>query len=324
MSAPFPLSTTEQKMQILGRNFYVEERGDYIPDWYKPHQSPETTLVTENGKPVGAGFTVADMPIEHRWAVQEDGELLPGDQFHKLYLQWREGWFLYASPEARRGEGGIPDNWKRENEHVPSVRAFVQLQVDPRDESKLIPMGYDPQATAGTVPTRIWDSKEERFLEGEERMQRLVEAKQKGLKLLPHEDADVSQYLADGNVPQASSEAPLKGQIELLNRLREQGVLTAEQHSAQVAALFSVELPQPAPEPDPEPVEELPAAASTEPAPPEPVTPEKVRELMGQVGQEEPVKRKPKPGYGFVPCGLEIAHANRRKHFKSCDTCNSR
>lgn len=317
MSAPFPLSTTEQKMAVLGRNFYVEERGDYIPDWYQPHANPEMTVVTQGGKPIGNGFTVADMPIEHRWAVQENGEILPGDQFQKLYLQWREGWFLYASSEARRGEGGIPDNWKRENEHVPNVRNFVQLQVDPRDESKLIPMGYDPQATAGTVPTRLWDSKEERFLEGEERMQRLVEAKQKGLKLLPHEESDVSKYLADGNMPQTSSEAPLKSQIELLNRLKEQGVLTAEQHSSQVAALFHVELPEPAPEPE--------APAEPEPDPePQPVTPEKVRELMGQVETEEPAKRKPKPGYGFVPCGLEIAHANRRKHFKSCDVCNSR
>ena len=285
-AAPFPLSSAEQTLSALGRVIFVEERGEYVPAWYEPHTNPEKILVTYQGEPFAGGFTVAEMPIEHRWAVQANGEVLPREEFQRCYIRWRDEWFQYASPEARAGRPGRPPNWKPENEHCPNVLDFVSLRPDPRDTSKLIQMDYHPEATAGTRPTRLWDSKNERYIEGEERLQKLAEAYREDPRVLKdYEREEVEAWL--GGAPQKGPEASgLQAKLEVLNQLKEDGTLTAEQHSAKVSALFGVES-QPASE--------------------------------AQAQPEEPPKKKAPSS--IMACGEEVMNLHKRKHLDSCETC---
>lgn len=278
-AAPFPATDQGQKVHNVT---VFSARAEYVPPWYVPHKNLGT-LVTQDGQPVGSGFTVGEMLPERRWAVQENGELLGQLQFGELYAKKLEQWFLYASPEALEGKGRrAPSSFVTNREHVPSVRDYVSMKIDPRDPRKIIEMGYDPDATKGTRPKRLWDSTKERFIEGAERMAVLSEQynrEQAGepRKLTPFEREEVEAYKAGnssfGAVPLNATQA----KIEALTDLLRDGVITKEQYGDRVAAIFG--------------------------------------------GTKKVHPSVAKRGMRVMPCGEEVVNNMQRQHVDHCAVC---
>ena len=111
-------------------------------------------------------------------------------------------------------------------EPVPSVAHYVAWKLDPRDSRKIMQIGYDPDATKGTRPKRLWSSEEERFLEGDERLEALVQAyrqeKNGGRRLLlAHERREVEEHLAGGPGTNVGVLSATQAKIEMLTRMKQ-------------------------------------------------------------------------------------------------------
>jgi hypothetical protein len=168
MSAPFPQSVnpTYDELTRSQKAYFVRINGSIrglVPSFYQPHQSPSTTTVRD-GEAIllaeidGRPFTVEEMPIERRWAVREDGEILPQHEFQRCYNLWFDDYYRQIGiddPEAKVQVG----DFKRAP--IPSVLNYVTKQVDPRNPEQLVPMHYDPERTRGSVPEHLADSEGE-------------------------------------------------------------------------------------------------------------------------------------------------------------------
>lgn len=298
MSAPFPgmmnpdpgENAIFQRAEIL----VIEERGVHVPSWYIRHEKDgDGIVVTQNGVPFLPQFTVAQVPPERRWAIDPTGEVLPTQEFAKRFIEWREEWFTKADPDVETR--GIPQHWSAKNAHIPSVENFVKVQVDPRDRSKYIPMGYDPRKTAGALPDKLYDHEGE-YVEGEARVRMLIDQYRKDqTKLMPHEITEVENRLGIKSGPEGNALA----QLELLTKLRESGAIDDATFASQASELLGAspktdvrigEVPESVPEPQ----------AAPEPAP-------------------ETSRKKRKAPMKAMPCGEVIYAFHQKRHARSCE-----
>jgi hypothetical protein len=264
----------------------IPERNEFIPPSYVPHKDPGSIVVKLNGQPLEGGFTVAEMLPERRWAVGPDGELMPQLEFAEKYQRKLYDWFQYASVEGRAGRGKVPSSFAVHREPIPNVAHYVAFRVDLRDSRQILPMGFDPDATKGTQPKRLWNSAEERFVEGAERLSILVEAyrlEQSGGRrtLKSYEREEVEAHLSGTkSIPQVANQTQAK--IQVLTELRSAGTINDEQYAASVAKLFGVQGP----------------AQLTE-------------------NQQYPARS----GYTRMVCGVEVLNLHRKRHLESCEVC---
>lgn len=291
MSAEFPMPG-----QNAGHGVYsngvrlIPERDTYIPSDYEPHKHPERTRVLFEGEEFAGGFVVAQMPPERRWAVDKKGNCLPQAEFERKFLEYRRLWFHVASPEARRGEGRVPESYKDQCEPIPSVKDYCAKRVDPADETKLVNVNYDPFATKGATSKKLWSNEANEgkggFIEGEERMKILVQTYQdEALKrsLRPNEIKEVEAYLS-GRAPVDATQIPVAGatgvevsaKLQMLTELRHKGRIGNAEFADEVAKFFHVAIDDDA---------------------------------------------KKKPGYRAFACGVMDHYSKEAEHIEGCFEC---
>lgn len=209
MSAPFPDAMPTQSRgqadphaavfqptQVIA----IPQRDAHIPSWYVQHQNPEKITVTQDGLPVlsppGAAnrrsFTVAEVAPELRWAIQQNGEVLPQHIFDNQMQQVYEEYSTKVLGDAFVGNVGRE---KRRN-----VCAYVSRCVSQDDPRKLRPIGYDPMANRGRKPTVLWSADGETMIEGDQRLAVLIASYRDPVlknKLKPWELEEVEKVLSE-------------------------------------------------------------------------------------------------------------------------------
>jgi hypothetical protein len=126
-----------ESFQNMGTDFFeqhptipVPQRQTIVPSWYQRHQDPQNTVVKQNGEPVPPGFKVAQVAPELRWAIGEDGELMPQLEFERSHEQWYNEQYRFV------GQPVDDPNLRS----IPLVERFVARTVDPYDDTRLQPI----------------------------------------------------------------------------------------------------------------------------------------------------------------------------------------
>ena len=243
-SAPLPEQLANRGADPLGDSAFqqstvteVPRNGGHIPSFYKHHADPASTVVKQSGVPLSSmaalQFTVAEVAPERRWAIAENGEVLPQHIFQDRLVNVREEYFqevVHIKPPGDLAK-----------EAIPQVTKYVSMTVDPVDKTKLVPIGFDPNRKPNADGERtLWDSKGEEYVTGDDAMRLLVDAYhspkfRKTLKA--HEVEEVEAYIkSTGGIPVQDSSG-LVTQLEQLNAMLSDGDITQEVHSKRVAAL---------------------------------------------------------------------------------------
>jgi hypothetical protein len=132
--------------EIPKANIPVPERGTYIPAFYAPHRDLSLPVLDANDGMLG--FSIGQVLPERRWAIAEDGHLLPEGRFEQLYRQWIERVFVPATGaivEVRR----LNKYFDVGLETVPPVDEFVDAKPDPSMPTtnpnliRFVPIGYE-------------------------------------------------------------------------------------------------------------------------------------------------------------------------------------
>ncbi len=231
----------------------VPERDTLILSSYIPHVNPENITVTCNGEPLlaplnserGRSFTVAHVPPEHRFAIDPNGEVLSQFMFLERFTAWYEEQYTFHESDA----GVKVEMGRIERQHIPNVKAFVTVEVDPANRKRFKPTHYDPGATAGAVPDHFVDRQGEKI--DASRIEILTRAYHENRsRLKPHEVRLVEERLGMSS----PSGSDIAGALTLLNQMLHDGEINAETHSKRVAMLTGS--PMPETETAVEPVEE--------------------------------------------------------------------
>lgn len=260
----------------------IPERGVHVPSWYDPsiHPRAHEIVIKKKGIPLMPTTYVAQVAPERRWAIGGDGELLPQHVFTNQFRQWRIEAFKYSDDKPQKP----PMGWKPTAEPVPRVDRFVSMKVDPQNPKNpsLVPIHYDPKATAGTKPEYLYDAKGEGR---RKRMDVLIETYgEEPQRLTQPEREEVENVLAARRISEGGP-IPIKQEPT--------GIPVAEMSLAQIEALYEAKLK--------EAENEEPQVAM---APPAPKTP-----------KPRNVDRK------LRPCGKEISKNGFRFHRDACSTC---
>jgi hypothetical protein len=319
-SAPFPGESSYEEIANPRQAHFVvvdnKERG-MIPSFYIPHGNPEEITVTMNGVPLlaevsGRPFTVAEIPIERRWAVRADGEILDGMKFRDMFIRHYQEYFSELG--RRNPDNPTPDGGKADL-NIKSVDRFVSVMVDPANPSQFVPMHYDSNVTAGAKPDKFYKRDGEE-VEGS-RISVLCSSYADPLtrkRMTADEIAEVEAHLGMAGGKVSGSEIATK--LEVLNGLLTEGLLSAEQHSQKVAALTGATpdadfpAPEPAPDPEPAPVVDLPTPPEPPPLP-----------LAAEEKQE--FTREAKCGKAFTKKSDDRAVMAVRTHSRNCMICDS-
>lgn len=221
MSATFPTNDPSERVFQKHEAIFIEERGTHVPTFYIRHQSPESIRVMRKGIPLLPGFTVAQVPPERRWAIGPDGNLLAQADFEsRLTLAYEEAYTLI----------GQKVNGDPKREPVPDVARYVSVQIDPTNPSRFIPMGYDPNATLGRKPEKLFDRHGEN---PRNRMEVLKEAYSVNpANLLPSERAEVEREIG------VSTSDPKLARLESLSADLASGRISADDYATTVSALM--------------------------------------------------------------------------------------
>jgi hypothetical protein len=238
MSSAFPEASSTD---IFGRGaaaIPVPERGVHIPAAYvrNPHHDPEHTVVKRGGVSIlgadGEPFMVSQVAPERRWAIMEDGNVLDGEQFSAAkqagVLEFYEMLKTQGHPDAKF-EGKIT------NEAVPDVGYYVSWGVDPRDDEKLLEIGYDPNATDGAVVKNFHDQKGDEIMSS--RIEVLSQAYANTVsraQMTDSERAEVEQHLG---VTVAVGTDGVAAKLEVLTDLHKSGSLSNDDYLDAVSKL---------------------------------------------------------------------------------------
>lgn len=160
---PFANATTLAPQPQSRLADVMTPRGQHIPTWYdaRTHADPANPghintqlFVKSRGIPLqaidGEPFTIAEVPIERRWAVGADGEIIDQHVFQDQYVAR----IIEFYELAKRDNPKVSYTDDPRREPIPNVVHYVSEQVDPDDERRVMPMHYR-NATAGAKPETL-------------------------------------------------------------------------------------------------------------------------------------------------------------------------
>jgi hypothetical protein len=243
-SAPYPGEPSLQDLSHPTRGVFVRLEDGHVrgmvPSFYREHIAPNETTVMHDGKPMescGKTFTVAQVPIERRWAILPNGEVMGELEFRKHHVAWYEEYFrelARENPDLQNVDGGKPDY------DIPDPLRFVAVQVDPTNPRKFVPVNYAPHETQGARSNEFYTRDGEKV--DADRMQVLCNAYadprlRKRLSVMEIQEVEDALGITTRGAGEIASK------LELLNSMLTAGDLTAEQHSRQVALLTGAPVP---------------------------------------------------------------------------------
>lgn len=218
-----------------------EHRGSHVPSWYRPH-GDDDTVVMKDGAPLVPQIRVRQVVEDRRWAIQENGELLPQHQFESLYRRKIDEWFRLVRREPPA------QGWSPEAEPVPLVERYVDAREDPMQPTNLLPIHYDPNKNRGARPESLYVTADGQQVDGERRLEILREeyAKKGHGKLKSWEVEEVEA--ADGT--RSTRPSALEDKLAVLTDLHRRGRLTDAELAQEVSALGAPAVERGAPRQD--------------------------------------------------------------------------
>lgn len=150
----FPSETEIEPWARQARGVIIEARGTFVPGWYvaNPHEKADGVIVKQRGVPLVPTIEVGKIAPERRWPIGLDGELMDQMRFSESYKLMIEEFYKHGN---NRYEGKI------HLEPIPDVVDFVSWRIDTEDNTRLLPIHYDPYKTQGAVPEVLMDSEGE-------------------------------------------------------------------------------------------------------------------------------------------------------------------
>jgi hypothetical protein len=126
----------------------ITERGVFVPPWYEGHKDL-SLIVTHEGK--SQGYTVGEVAVERRWAIEPDGSLMEQSKFERGLQQWRFGQFDWQVPPVRRPDLSF--------DPVPAVRSWVARGPDPADGRRLVDLTFPIKRNAMLKKREVIDDR---------------------------------------------------------------------------------------------------------------------------------------------------------------------
>lgn len=234
--APF----TQGFMPAQRPQFRLEDlqtpRGQHIPSWYnaaihfplddagRPYpDGPARIQVKSHGLPLlgmdGKPFSVAEVPVERRFAIASDGEVIDQSDFEAQYLQRIEEFYQLKkleNPDVRY-DGSV------KREPVPNVVHYVTQQINPEDETQVFEMHYDPYKTRGSKPKTLAGQNEDEDLPYMEALVLAYMNPASRKKMRPAEISEVEEHLAglmsDETIPTIGDKKPPMGTMPCGDRV---------------------------------------------------------------------------------------------------------
>jgi len=279
MSSAFPTPEQPDAFSPAAVAIPIEDRGVHIPAFYvrNPHRNPKL-VVTQDGLPLlgmdKKPFTIAQVAPERRWAVLEDGNVMNQTDFDAAK---KKGVFEYYEMLRARGNPDAKYSGKIDCEPIPAAAEYVAWRVDPEDATKLLQIGFDPNATDG-ARAKQFHTREGEAIEAT-RLDVLCQAfaTEAGRKQMT--DAEIAEVEAHVGVRASAGGDGVAAKLEMLTDLKNAGSLSDEAYIDAVSKLTGAGgtvtpiRPEPDPKPEessePEEVDPLPEAASSAAAPAE-------------------------------------------------------
>lgn len=232
MSAPFPGQDTQGDVfRPQSRAILIPERGVHVPSWYVPHANPTEIVLCErvDGERVTIvpRTCVSDVAPERRWAIREDGTILPQHEFEKWYTRWVEE---YVREFGDQPGGEI--QWNPQHDPMPNVRHFVSFAVDSSNPRRLKPIHYQNR-TQGAKPKELYDLDGENAKPREEVLIRQYQNDKSRLR--PDEIREAESALGI-----SSKRPPQLDEMDKLNERLARGDLSREEYAEHCAALWNV------------------------------------------------------------------------------------
>jgi hypothetical protein len=248
-SAPFPGEPTLQELASPKHGIFIKLEGGHvrgmIPSFYVEHLQPGDLVVKVNGEPLlspdrikGKPFVVAQVPIERRWAISHNGEVMGELEFRKHYIMWYDEYFrelARENPDLENVDGGKADY------DIPDPIRFVSVQVDETNPRQFVPANYDPHGTAGARSKQFFTSEGEEI--DEDRLQVLCNAYADPKLRKRLKSSELEEVERSLGIPSSGGGSDIASKLELLNSMLEAHDLTTEQHSKQVALLTGADIP---------------------------------------------------------------------------------
>ncbi len=239
MSSAFPQDQSHNAFGPGASAVPVPERGTHIPALYvrNPHLDPDLVVRRDNLPLLGAGeeresFTISQVAPERRWAVLPNGNVMEQAQFDADYKQKVLEFYAMLRENGNQGarfEGNIA------SVPIPDAAEYVKMRVDPDDETKLIEIGYDPNATDGAVSKHFHDTKGDQIMAS--RLEILVKAHSTTAgraQMTESERAEVQLHLG---LSAASDHDEIATKLEVLTDLHKDGMLSSDDYLKAVTEL---------------------------------------------------------------------------------------
>lgn len=211
----------EAAVRRAGPNWVIVgdgRRRGLIPSFYQPHRDPHGTTVKVKGIPLLSPnkrpFTVGEIPVERRWAVREDGELLDETEFRSGYERWYYEWFnalAFENPDSQPSPG------KPENRGIPTARNYVSVQPSLAEPWHLEPMHYEPHPKGDRPkPDALYSRKSDEMIDRREALALAYADPNARRSMRPEEIEEVEAMMGQ------TSERPAGDVADKLERLQAQ------------------------------------------------------------------------------------------------------
>ena len=248
MSSTSPLPQPRTFLDKSAQPIPVPDRSTHIPAFYagNQHSDPEGTIVRDGALPIlgvnAQPFVVAQVAEERRWAINEDGSVIDQVAFKARLEDVRLEFYSMLRSQGRdakfEGDIGL--------EPVPNVLDYVAWGVDPYDSTKLVHIGYDPNATAGSVPETLTDGSGEHAVSRIDALTDAYHSKTLRQSLKPHEILEVEAHLG---IQSGGGEEVIVSELEAVTADFTAGKLTDMEYAEKVRALTGAPKPQVVAEP---------------------------------------------------------------------------
>lgn len=107
-------------------------RGVFVPPWYAPHKDLTIQVKSHDGTKE-LGFTIGDVAVERRWAIDTEGRVMEKYPFREKLTEWYVGQWKWQNPP----QAALPVD----TSSYPHPETYVAKGPNPSDPKRLIGLG---------------------------------------------------------------------------------------------------------------------------------------------------------------------------------------
>lgn len=110
----------------------ITPRGVFVPPWYKPHTDLSLPVRSHDGTKE-LGFTIGDVAVERRWAIDPEGKVMEGHEFKDMLTEWYIGQWAWQHPPRQ----ALPIDTNA----YPTPECYVAKGPNPGNLRQLLTLG---------------------------------------------------------------------------------------------------------------------------------------------------------------------------------------